>query len=640
MMRWTFLGFLGLCASMYSDSSECSCGTIRDDVFYAKAVRLLYEGVMSSPFYFLDEGACFPKSALYLYPSFDAMYDELCYDTQGRINWYEAGATVFLDKHFMEVTNEQEREKFAFNSACKTPLLSNDKLAVPAQFVRTLESSVSKGNITDYEITQKQVFKFKKNYGVIAQAFRILKKDIVFHYEENDQFLDARIQDIANHVDVCCEGVGGFLYVSVPKILREYKKDGLLSYCRELECVEKNESEALLACKVSLDWCIAHHRNPVAHVNRGLFYYLEGNAVEALDQLQIAVSQGEHDAFKQLEDEALLVKGQAELEAGLYAEAVLSLSALVERSPKNKEVYFERANAYFELGDFDLSLNDYLTSEIKPYSVSSINMTAFSLGLTQGILQGGMQSGVEFIPSLLSSMQGIGHGLWAFAQDPVQVSIEFVQASQACIDFIRVHTSQEALEHLVPELKELIEKWDELEDVKRGNSIGSVIGKYGVDIFLGGTLVKGVQAVRALKQANNILTFEAMAASEKNASLIKLEAARRAQARTETLQHANLKVQWDKQGKHLEGHRNFISLRDPSILVHSEPQKLVNDFAGKGMKCAGAQPGTAGYVEIVDFKEFVGYAVDPATGKKTATTWGKIHYARDGVHIVPTKSRS
>jgi hypothetical protein len=33
----------------------------------------------------------------------------------------------------------------------------------------------------------------------------------------------------------------------------------------------------------------------------------------------------------------------------------------------------------------------------------------------------------------------------------------------------------------------------------------------------------------------------------------------------------------------------------------------------------------------------IGYAVDEATGESTATTWGKIHYAKDGVHIVPTE---
>lgn len=46
-----------------------------------------------------------------------------------------------------------------------------------------------------------------------------------------------------------------------------------------------------------------------------------------------------------------------------------------------------------------------------------------------------------------------------------------------------------------------------------------------------------------------------------------------------------------------------------------------------------------GYKELVNFNEFIGYAIDRETGKKIATTWGKIHYAQDGIHIVPTRPR-
>ncbi len=44
----------------------------------------------------------------------------------------------------------------------------------------------------------------------------------------------------------------------------------------------------------------------------------------------------------------------------------------------------------------------------------------------------------------------------------------------------------------------------------------------------------------------------------------------------------------------------------------------------------------AGYQELVNFEEHIGYAVQEGTGKRTATQWGVIHYAREGIHIVPT----
>jgi hypothetical protein len=266
-------------------------------------------------------------------------------------------------------------------------------------------------------------------------------------------------------------------------------------------------------------------------------------------------------------------------------------------------------------------------------------MVDFSLGLAKGILQGSLQAGVELIPSMLSSLQGISHGLWAFAQDPVQISTAFVQASQECINYIKEHTAQEALQELVPELKELIEKWDELESEQKGEIAGNIIGKYGIDIFAGVGVTKVMKSYRDLKRANNLMTFEAMAISERNKALIQLEAARRAQTRREVLQRGNLKIQPDKQGKHIAGHRNYVAVDNRSILEHPTPQKLVDDFAGKGTRVGNELPGAPGYQELVNFGEFIGYHVDSKTGEKIATSWGKIHYAKDGVHIVPTTPR-
>ena len=41
----------------------------------------------------------------------------------------------------------------------------------------------------------------------------------------------------------------------------------------------------------------------------------------------------------------------------------------------------------------------------------------------------------------------------------------------------------------------------------------------------------------------------------------------------------------------------------------------------------------------MDFGEFIGYAVVREGGEKIPTTWEKIHYAKDGVHIVPRKAQ-
>ncbi len=72
-----------------------------------------------------------------------------------------------------------------------------------------------------------------------------------------------------------------------------------------------------------------------------------------------------------------------------------------------------------------------------------------------------------------------------------------------------------------------------------------------------------------------------------------------------------------------------------SIFEHPEPQRLLNDFAGKGTPTNGRVPGALDYREFVDFGEFIGYHVDQKTGIKTATTCGEIRYSKSGAHIVP-----
>ena len=48
---------------------------------------------------------------------------------------------------------------------------------------------------------------------------------------------------------------------------------------------------------------------------------------------------------------------------GKYEQAIEALSAAIKKDPKNKAAYFHRAAAYFETGNFDEALNDYLRSD-------------------------------------------------------------------------------------------------------------------------------------------------------------------------------------------------------------------------------------------------------------------------------------
>ena len=138
----------------------------------------------------------------------------------------------------------------------------------------------------------------------------------------------------------------------------------------------------------------------------------------------------------------------------------------------------------------------------------------------------------------------------------------------------------------VDQVKILYEHFDNLSDSEKGELIGFAIGKYGVDLFAGGTVVKSVAVCRKLRMANRICTLEAMSVSKSN----------------------------------------------------KNPQGLLKKYAGKGKPCRG-NIGEAGYQEVVNFEESIGYHVCDQTGEKIPTTWGKIHYSKNGAHIVPARPK-
>ncbi|PMR59346.1 transposase [Verrucosispora sp. ts21] len=81
-----------------------------------------------------------------------------------------------------------------------------------------------------------------------------------------------------------------------------------------------------------------------------------------------------------------------------------------------------------------------------------------------------------------------------------------------------------------------------------------------------------------------------------------------------------------KQGKHVPGHNNFDPTRGRSEFTHSDPQGLINQFAGTGVR--------HGNKEVVDFRQHIGTWVG-IDGTRLSTTRGTIHYGKDDVHIVP-----
>lgn len=243
----------------------------------------------------------------------------------------------------------------------------------------------------------------------------------------------------------------------------------------------------------------------------------------------------------------LLEQGSVLNDLLLYKEAIKVLTEVIRLNPSNKDAYIERATAYFETDQLSLALQDYeaakkltLVQSLRSNSPPAVmgaqvyipeNKIEFSKGLISGTVDGAKTSAAEFIPSLFSCCRGILNGLWAFACSPTEVNQEMINTAYAIGKFLRSHSTEECFHYIVPELKELSLSWDKLNDHSRGQKIGFIIGKYGIDIFAPAGAIKGINRVRALKRANTMCTLEFCAISPAKQTKILDESFKRASIR-------------------------------------------------------------------------------------------------------------
>lgn len=66
------------------------------------------------------------------------------------------------------------------------------------------------------------------------------------------------------------------------------------------------------------------------------------------------------------------------------------------------------------------------------------------------------------------------------------------------------------VKELVPELKDLVDHYNQFSEFQKGELIGKIIGKYSINIFAVSGSAKIIKAYHDLKKANYALTFEAL----------------------------------------------------------------------------------------------------------------------------------
>ena len=270
--------------------------------------------------------------------------------------------------------------------------------------------------------------------------------------------------------------------------------------------------------------CLEKHPHPKIYYERGMIYHHRGEFFDSIWDIKKLFNCSEENNLEEfLTSKLYFQEGQAYVEQGLYDKALKALTKSIQKDPQNKEAYFERAQAYFELGKFDEALNDYLNSDYKitPIDPKDFRKLNFAKGLIKGTMKGGGTAVLEFVPSLLSTMQGLGNGLWSFVTNPLDCSVEIVDGCYNCIKFIKENETKEILETLVPELRELIEGWNDHNDKKKGELFGYIIGKYGTDILITAGTFKALRYYKDLKKANAVLTLEKLSKDSKKAQAIK-----------------------------------------------------------------------------------------------------------------------
>lgn len=383
--------------------------------------------------------------------------------------------------------------------------------------------------------------------------------------------------------------------------------------------------------------CIDEHPHPKIQYEYGMLKIHSGDVIEGLecikDFLSFAALPGNNVIIT---SEVYQQEGQAYADLGMYDQALVALNKALTLDPNNKEAYFSRSQTYFEMGQFDLAMFDYINSN-QTYRLSRIKpkyKEEFHSGLLKGLANGGIDGAVDFFPSMLNSAHGITQSLWVFVQHPIDATTNFCNTCydlcQSTSEFFK-DLNWDSVEGYAQELRELYEKFQNIPDQQRGELIGYLIGKYGVDIFAAGTTVKAIELLKNLKNANKICNFEAMLMSKKNREALELIAKEHAIKIQEYFK--NIKYNFAAHNKHILGHNDYDGVR--SIWTHSNPEGLLKKFAGKGKPIAGI-PGEPGYKELVDFGEYIGIWKSMYNSyNKAPTTMGTIHYSKKGAHIVP-----
>lgn len=388
-------------------------------------------------------------------------------------------------------------------------------------------------------------------------------------------------------------------------------------------------------------YCCINCKNPKIHYDNGFIEFVDGNVEEAMEHTEKYISYCQENNLE-LEPGQLVVLGESYMVLAQFSRAVEVLTEAIKKDPNNKEAYFHRSAANFELGNFDEALEDYLCSDRGSKIKKSVLKASaeFSQSFLSSLGSGMVEGAKEFLPNLLNSYFGLQQTFWYAHLNPNEAAQHFINAScemGKCVADYYKKFNQETVDGYVDEMKTLTRNFYQLSESEKGSLMGHMIGKYGIDLFIG---MKGAQYLtkyQNLKNINTCYNLEKMALSQASKEAILADSLKFAAEREKYLK--NVKIHWDRQNKHVPGKHNFQAGKGTITLEQAEIETLVKKRVGTGQRVIG-EFGEAGFKERVDFGKVIGEYALEIKGQPTQylpTTKGMIIYAKDGkIHIVPS----
>ena len=378
----------------------------------------------------------------------------------------------------------------------------------------------------------KKIFTFE-SFSESVNAFSLLRENVSFYSEREAEYFDLLINQKNREIEALKNrhrpgwldpylGIdNNHLRISFKNDITKYEelqsKIETEKY-KKLQLIGVAESDVNDIYKRIFRWCFENHHVAGALYHHGMISFKEGDFSAAFFDVKELIKAAEiENSINELKSEIFLLEGQLSSELGLYQNAITALCQAIEKDPNNIDAQSERASAYFEAGQWDLALTDYLNikTSVDLTPVYGEMLIEFSKGLSTGAAEGFLTAANDLIPALMTTTSGAGNLLWAGICDPLRIPQKLSHAIYELFQYLSKTDLVTIAQTLEPEAYQLISEWDQLNDHQKGDLSGKIIGKYGFNILSGAALVKGVHAVkslRELKKANQLFTLEIISA--------------------------------------------------------------------------------------------------------------------------------